>query len=215
MSTLAEIVDKIKIALGSGVSTDEGVLDDAFIANKVHGARAMIISTAARTPARDRIVEACVQTINPGLLEYDVECDAVRFKCPTVISIDDRHDGFVYVGHVNQMKPFMRIRSNYTALSMHSLFAKEKEVLWDYTAGYQGEFTINVYKNSKLTNLLVKAIFNDPTQVPNYREDIDQYPIDATLEVELVEMVVNDLMRKFVRVPDTISDSTETFQTGK
>ena len=109
----------------------------------------------------------------------------------------------------------MRIRSNYTALSMHSLFAKEKEIVWDYTAGYQGEFTINVYKNSKLTNLLVKAIFNDPTQVPNYREDVDQYPIDATLEVELVEMVVNDLMRKFVRVPDTISDSTETFQTGK
>ena len=30
------------------------------------------------------------------------------------------------------MKPFIRVRSNYTALSMHSLYQKEKQIVWDF-----------------------------------------------------------------------------------
>lgn len=211
MSTLKEIVDKIKSTIEGGITTDESRLDDLFIENKIHSARALILSNLVRAGMRDRINETFVQTINPDLLEIDVECDYVAFECPPVIHLDDRHDGFVYVGHFSGIKPFMRIRSNYSALSMHSLFLKEKEIVWDFVSNVTGSYDIHVYKNTKLKKILIRAIFNDPTAVPNYRKDVDQYPLDAVTENEVVEMVAMDLLRKLAgKVPDYISDSQDT-----
>lgn len=212
MSTLNEIVHRITSNVNGGNTTDEMRFDSLYIESKIHTARASILSAASRQPMFDRINEACVQTYSVEILEtlVDADCDVVRFPCPTVIRLDDRHDGFVYVGHVNQQKPFIRIRSNYTALSMHSLFQKEKEIVWDYQADYDGKFYILVYKNPKQTKLLIKAFFNDPTEVPNYRKDVDQYPIDAALENDIVNSVTTELLRQMVRTADTVSDSLDT-----
>ena len=54
MSTLKEIVDKIKSNLESGFTTDETRLDDLFIESKVHSARGMILSNLVRSGMRDR-----------------------------------------------------------------------------------------------------------------------------------------------------------------
>ncbi len=212
MSTLPEIVHRITSNVNGGNTTDEMRYDSLYIESRIHIARASILSATSRQPMFDRINEACVQAYSVELLEAEVEadCDVVRFPCPTVIRLDDRHDGFVYVGHVNGQKPFVRIRSNYTALSMHSIFQKEKGIAWDYQADYDGKFYINVYKNPKQRKLLVKALFNDPTQVPNYRPDVDQYPIDAALENDIVTAITNDLLRQMVRTADVVSDSLDT-----
>jgi hypothetical protein len=212
MSTLPEIVHRITSNVNGGNTTDEMRYDSLYIESRIHIARASILSATSRQPMFDRINEACVQAYSVELLEAEVEadCDVVRFPCPTVIRLDDRHDGFVYVGHVNGQKPFLRIRSNYTALSMHSIFQKEKGIAWDYQADYDGKFYINVYKNPKQRKLLVKALFNDPTQVPNYRPDVDQYPIDAALENDIVTAITNDLLRQMVRTADVVSDSLDT-----
>jgi hypothetical protein len=212
MSTLKQIVHRITSGVNGGNTTDEMRFDEPYIESLIHAARASILSAMAKQSLGDRINETCVQTYSVELLEADVQvdCDVVKFPCPTVIRLDDRHDGFVYVGHVNGQKPFIRVRSNYTALSMHSLFQKEKEVVWDYQSDYDGRFYINVYKNIKQRKLLVKALFNIPTDVPNYRVDIDEYPLDESLVNDIVQAITTDLMRKMVRVPDTISDSMDT-----
>lgn len=211
MSTLKELVDKIKSNVESGFTTDESRLDDLFIESKIHSARGMILSNLVRSGMRDRINESFVQAINPDLLEYDEECEMVTFECPPIIHLDDRHDGFVYVGHVSGMKPFIRVRSNYTALSMHSLYQKEKQIVWDFVVNVTGSYDINIYKNHRLRKILIKAIFNNPTTVPNYRKDVDQYPLDAVTENEVVEMVSVDLLKKITSVaPDYISDSQNT-----
>jgi hypothetical protein len=212
MSTLTEIVHRITSNVSGGITTDEMRFDSLYIESKIHNARASILSAASRQPMFDRINEACVQAYSVELLEEEVEpdCDVVRFPCPTVIRLDDRHDGFVYVGHVNGQKPFIRIRSNYTALSMHSLFEKEKGIVWDFQADYDGKFYIHIYKNPKQRKLLVKGLFNNPTQVPNYRVDVDQYPIDATLENDIVNAVSTELLRQMVRTADVVSDSLDT-----
>jgi len=212
MSTLTEIVHRITSNVNGGNTTDEMRFDSLYIESKIHTARASILSAMSRQPMFDRINEACVQVYSVELLEEDAEadCDVVRFPCPTVVRLDDRHDGFVYVGHVNGQKPFLRIRSNYTALSMHSIFQKEKGVAWDYVADCDGIFFIQVDKNPKQRKLLVRALFNDPTEVPNYRRDIDQYPIDATLENDIVNTITNDLLKQMVRTSDVVSDSLDT-----
>lgn len=212
MSTLTEIVHRITSNVNGGNTTDEMRFDSLYIESKIHTARASILSAMSRQPMFDRINEACVQVYSVELLEEDAEadCDVVRFPCPTVIRLDDRHDGFIYVGHVNGQKPFLRIRSSYTALSMHSIFQKEKGVAWDYVADYDGKFYIQVYKNPKQRKLLIRALFNDPTEVPNYRPDVDQYPIDATLENDIVNTITNDLLKQMVRTSDVVSDSLDT-----
>lgn len=212
MSTLREITQRIISNVNGGITTDEVRYDDAYIESKIHTARASIISLSSKQPMADRINEACVQAFNVEIMDDDVQvdCDVVRFPCPSVIRLDDRHDGFIYVGHINQQKPFIRLRTNFSALSMHSIFQQEKDIVWDYIADYDGSSYINIYKNTKLRNLLVRAIFNDPTKVPNYRIDVDQYPIDAAMENDIVEAISTDLMRKMVRVPDNISDSQDT-----
>ena len=212
MSTITEIVQRIISNVNGGITTDEVRFDDAYIESKIHTARASILSASQKQPMSDRINESCVQAYSVEILDDDVQadCDVVRFPCPSVIRLDDRHDGFIYVGHINQQKPYIRLRTNFTALSMHSIFAKEKEVVWDYIVDYDGSSYINVYKNTKLRKLLVRAIFNDPTDVPNYRPDVDQYPIDAAMENEIVEAISTDLMRKMVKTPDVISDSQDT-----
>jgi hypothetical protein len=212
MSTLTEIVHRITSNVSGGITTDEMRFDSLYIESKIHNARASILSASSRQPMFDRINEACVQAYSVELLEEEVEpdCDVVRFPCPTVIRLDDRHDGFVYVGHVNGQKPFIRIRSNYTALSMHSLFHKEKGIVWDFQADYDGKFYIHIYKNPKQRKLLVKGLFNNPTQVPNYRVDVDQYPIDATLENDIVNAVSTELLSQMVRTADVVSDSLDT-----
>ncbi len=212
MSTLREIVHRILSNIGGGNTTDETRFDEPYIESEIHTARASILSALTKQSLSDRINEACVQAYSVELLEAQVEagCDVVKFPCPTVIRLDDRHDGFVYDGHVNSQKPFMRIRSNYTALSMHSMFQKEKGIVWDYQVDYDGKFYIHIYKNPKFRKLLVKALFNDPTKVPNYRTDIDQYPIDAAMENDIVEQISVELMRKMVRTADVISDSLDT-----
>lgn len=211
MSTLKEIVDKIKSNVESGFTTDESRLDDLYVENKIHSARGMILSNLVRSGMRDRINESFVQAINPDLLEYDEECEMVTFECPSIIHLDDRHDGFVYVGHVSGMKPFIRVRSNYIALSMHSLYQKEKQIVWDFVVNVTGSYDINIYKNHRLRKILIKAIFNNPTTIPNYRKDVDQYPLDAVTENEVVEMVSVDLLKKITMVaPDYVSDSQNT-----
>ena len=53
------------------------------------------------------------------------------------------------------------------------------------------------------------ALFNDPTAVPNYRKDVDQYPLDGVAEHEVVDAVSKDLLGKNIGIPDMISDSAE------
>lgn len=209
MSTLVQIIDRIKSNLTGGITTDETRFEDALIESKIHNHRAAYLSAISRQPTRDRINDSFLQVYHVDLLEYDVECDVVKFICPTVIQLDDRNDGFFYVGHINGLKPFIRLRTNYPALSMHSLFKKEKEIVWDYRADYDGQWYINVYRNPRLTKLLVMALFNDPTAVPNYRKDVDQYPLDGVAEHEVVDAVSKDLLGKNIGIPDMISDSAE------
>ena len=84
MSTLKEIVDKIKSNVESGFTTDESRLDDLYVENKIHSARGMILSNLVRSGMRDRINESFLQAINPDLLEYDEECEMVTFECPSI-----------------------------------------------------------------------------------------------------------------------------------
>lgn len=206
---ISDIVDEIKKDIGSGISTDEARFDDLYIENKIHSARAILISNRMMGGIRF-INDSWVQTIDTDFVTRDKDCGTVYFTCPSPISVSSHEDGFVYVGHANGIKPFIRSRKNgFTTLTMHSLFQKSQQVFWDWKQLEQNKAQILIYNNSKLEFIQIRGMFNDPTEVPGFRKDTDDYPVDATLRKEIVEMVSIDLLKKIRVAPDYISDSQD------
>lgn len=195
MIYLSQIVDEIKTELQSGVTYDDSRFDTKYIESKIHGARAVIISNYMVRLGKF-INDAWVQTLDMNFSDREKDCKVIEFDCPSVISVDGHTDGFVYVGHASGMKPFGRIRKGYTNLTQHSIFKKSNSIFWDYKQLTQGRNVLQFFNNTKLEYVMVRAMFNDPTTIPNYDEQLDPYPVDANLKKDIVEMVVLDLIRK-------------------
>lgn len=209
MFLLSEIVDEIKKELGNGVSSDESRFDDLYIESKIAGARAMIISNYVNKGNIDWLNDSWVQTVDLAFVDRDTECGIVKFECPSVISIDSHNDGFVYVGNVNGLKPFIRLRKSFTTLTLHRVFKNSKEIMWDWKNLEMNKQQIVIYNNSKLQYIQIRGIFNNPVEVPGFRKDTDWYPVDANVKRDLVEMVTLDLIKKSRVMPDYISDSQD------
>ncbi len=46
---------------------------------------------------------------------------------------------------------------------------------------------------------MVRAMFNNPTTIPNFNKDTDHYPVDENLKHDIIQMVTQDLFRKTTR----------------
>jgi hypothetical protein len=206
MIYLQEIVDEIKSDLLSGMTYNETRFDDEYIETKIHAARAHLISSYLIKVGKF-INDAWVQTIDIRFTDTEKNCDVVLFECPNVITTDGHNDGFVYVGHANGLKPFIRIRKGFTTLTRHSLFFNKKEVMWDFKHLTQGKISLIFYNNSKLQYVQVRGMFNNPTTIPNFDKVLDHYPIDANLKHDIVEYVTGDLFRKTTRLSESGTDN--------
>ena len=208
MTLLKDIVDEVRKDLSAGIGNDESRFDDEYLENKIHAARAVII---ANYISNNRFFnDSWIQTVDINFVDRDKECEAVYFECPSPITITAHEDGFMYVGHINGVKPFLRARKNgLTTLTMHSIFQGDKDLYWDWKQLEQNKASLIVYNNTRLEYIQVRGIFNHPTEVPGFRVDSDTYPVDAFVRKELVEMVTLDIMRKMRIAPDYISDSQD------
>jgi hypothetical protein len=201
MIYLQEIVDEIKSDLLSGMTYNETRFDDEYIETKIHSARAHLIS-AYLIKIGKFINDAWVQTVDFQVDDKDQNCDVITFECPNVITTDGQNDGFVYVGHANGLKPFVRMRKGFSTLTRHSLFFKKKEIMWDYKHLEQGRNVLLFYNNAKLQYIQVRGMFNNPTTIPNFDKYLDHYPIDMNLKHDIVEYVTGDLFRKTGRLAE-------------
>lgn len=208
MSLLPEIVEKIRRASQGQVEFDDSLLDDLYIENKIHTARAVRASDIYRTQRLSRVNESWLQTIPCSCLNSEHCAGVFVLDFPSVVRLDDRADGFFYVGKTDGLKQFTRITTGFTNLAQHSVF-KNQGIRWDFTVDHTGQGKIKFYGNPMLEYAMVRAMVNDPTQVPNYRKDVDQYPVDAVLENDIVEMVSLDILKKSTLRPDVVSDSQD------
>ena len=208
MILLKEIVEEIKNDLNSGMSYNDVRWDDEYIESKIHNARATLIGQYMIKVGKF-INDSWVQTLDISFQDFEKDCDFVTFECPNVISVDGQNDGFVYVGHFNGMKPFPRIRKGYTTLTRHSIFLKKKDIMWDFKHMEQNRMLLYFYNTNKLQYVTVRAMFNNPTTIPNFDKTSDHYPVDSNLKREIVELVTADLIRKTQR-PVELTRTTQT-----
>jgi hypothetical protein len=208
MIFLSEIVEEIRSDLNSGMGYNDSRFDDEYLETKIHSARATLIGQYMIKVGKF-INDAWVQTLDISFETREKNCTVISFECPNVISVDGQNDGFVYVGHANGLKPFVRIRKGYSTLTRHSLFLKKKEIMWDYKHLEQNTMVLQFYNNTHLTYVMVRAMFNNPTTIPNFDKTIDHYPVDSNLKREIVDLVTGDLIRKTQR-PVEITNTNQT-----
>ena len=59
------------------------------------------------------------------------------------------------------------------------------------------------------TKVVLKAVFEDPTEVPNYDKDVDRFPVDQSLVDYIKNAILDEDINKFLKgVTDEVSDSS-------
>jgi hypothetical protein len=210
--TIDQIRELVRIGISAGVESTDSVLDDAAIEAMINDKRATIISTFLSQSKANRLSESWVQHVYFGCGLNPYQCkDTVVFECPRVIHINNELDGFVYVGNANGIEPFTRLKTSFMNLSMLDSMSSKTRLLWYPDTDSVGNHGVVIRGNKFLEKLKISIIASNPLEVPGFRRDVDDYPVDAHVRDLLVDEVCNAFLKKLRgRTPDLTPDFTDT-----
>lgn len=205
--TLKNLVDVTQRFLSnSGIMTDESKWDPLYIENLIHRYRGMAI------------VQAYSQTksISPSWIQrYDLVYSEplqesnilVEFKMPPVMILSNTQTGLIYFGGTKGVCPFrfVRTRSELSMYAAHRATSKSKYIRALYIDDH-----LEVRNDTMLENAFVEGVFQNPTDLPTFNRQIDNYPLD-----EALIPLMHDLMYKTegrflsIKPADTIPDNAD------
>lgn len=185
---LKDIVEMFQRQSGGGVFDTDTRYDIAFTEDTIHKARATVLFNYYQK----------YHKINPSwtqqfIGEYSSLLQEsnkfIKFQCPSVLTLDDFIDGFMYVGNLNDNVSYRKI-SNRATLSTYNSHRYTRLNIdtpeFIYSDGY-----IEIYGNSMIRQLKVDGIFTDPTKIPTYNKEFDQYPVDESLIPLMQDLIFN------------------------
>ena len=204
-----DCIELIQLADEGGVFTDESRYDIGTMTAVLNAARGYAITELHKQ--NNRIHPSFLQRVYPQY-KKDLQQDDcyTLFEVPKTIGINNQIDGLMYVGTIDGKNSFWKIRTRMQANSrrnhrIHNI-AMEKHVhfLYDNTRGY-----LEVY-DDKVKYILVEGIFGDPTSIPGFNLEEDDYPITMDAMKRIEDMVRTGTIRDVLRVPiNKISNSAE------
>lgn len=211
---LPEIVEMCIRTPSGGIMTDENKLNRDFVAANIHQASA--VAKVKWYEMKYSLHDMWFQTIFPvyePLIQTTDDCMA-QFRCPPVINLSTKRDGFEYVGTDDGMNNFPSRGTGAMAAvyAQHPVSNRRGLITWNWEYNESGYGVIKLYGRKNLNRIMVKGIFANPLDVPTFRPEYDEYPITA----ELIPLIRQELfnMSKIVIVQkaDTVSDSQSTTQ---
>jgi hypothetical protein len=212
MAKLREIADEIIRAKEGGISVDESKYDLQYIYSLIHQARAQAIFTFWQKTKRvnNSWTQKFIATYAKDL--QDNNC-CVKFEAPSAISLDNKMDGFLYIGTVDWNCAYRKVESR----SKNASFNKYR-----YTRNntniprvlYSDGF-LEVWGNTFIRELQVDGIFNNPTSVPTFSVDYDEYPCDSALLEQIKVILLNQDLKPQVGPIDVKSDSQSTINAAQ
>lgn len=205
---LRQIADRIISKVEGGIVTDDSKYNYEFIYSLIHKSRAKGISMlwAKNNRINNTWTQKFVATYNK--YQQDNDC-MVNFDCPSPITLDDKKDGLLYVGSKDFNCNYTRIKDRGT-LSSFSKYRYTKPSTNKPRVIYS-DGRIEVWGDTFIEELMVDGIFNDPTKVPTFNREFDEYPADELLLSLIEEIIFKDDLRITQSTPiDVKSDSQAT-----
>ena len=215
---LAQITDSIVRADNAGIFTDENRADQDYMEAITHKARALaILQQYSKTKFfSTNWTSKHIPEYNASYQEIVDYINYVKFPIPPVITLNDKMDGFVYVGTQNGVNQYRKMTSRATYVNnQNHRFTKiinDTEKLMKY---FYSDGALEIYGNPNLTEPpLCDCIWADPTQANQYNKLYDDYPISLDLLPMMQEILFKtDLVRIYAKQMDTKSDSTDSLAT--
>ena len=196
---LPEIAEELIRLDSGGIFTDENKNDDLFIYSLVHQYRANAIKEYYFKNRRTQSV--WIQQYYPEYLSARQESSEYKlYECPPVITIDNKRDGFVYVGTLDS---HCRYRQSKTRGDLETALRNRITANSDRFL-YAGGF-LEVYSKSK--EIRVDAIFSNPTDLETFNIEKDDYPISDDILVVMKSHILQTQFLPMGKPIDNISDS--------
>jgi len=204
-----DCIELIQLADEGGVFTDESRYDIGTMTAVLNAARGFAITELHKQ--NNRIHPSFLQRVYPQYKKELQQDDCYTlFEVPKTVGINNQIDGLMYVGTIDGKNSFWKIRTRMQANSrrnhrIHKIaMAKHVHFLYDNTRGY-----LEVY-DDKVKYILVEGIFGDPTSIPGFNLEEDDYPITMDAMKRIEDMVRTGTIRDVLRVPiNKISNSAE------
>lgn len=208
--TLPELYERIGSLPSGGYLTVDTRFDRGYIYSLIHTARAVIISE--RWKMNGMVPAVYYQPYKPEyviLSQTEDGCYSRFYNVPDIINLDGRATGLGYVGSTGTLCQFREVNNSAVLASMmnNRIIRKMRKPIVLVLGG--GE--IEVYSTDSIENLRMEAIFADPTKVPTYNVDYDQYPIDAS-DISKIELyMLQGSMNMITRTPmDRVNEQRDT-----
>lgn len=208
--TLPELYERIGSLPSGGYLTVDTRFDRGYIYTLIHTARAVIVSE--RWKMNGMIPAVYYQPYKPEyvILSQDADgCYSKFYNVPDIINLDGRATGLGYVGANGQLCQFREVNNRAVLASMmnNRIIRKMRKPIVLVLGGGEME----VYSTDSIEDFRMEAIFADPTKVPTYNVDFDQYPIDAS-DISKIELyILQGSMSMTTRTPmDRINEQRDT-----
>lgn len=211
--TLGELQEVITRAVNALDDTLGSRLDPLYVEQLIHQARIdgirLLYNGSRNQGAMKKIDPAWVQEFTVDIVDGDQDdnYDYIVFDVPSPIQINKNVGGLLYVGSTKKTKAFniVQTRSEISDLINRGYLEDGKDIaaLWE-------KDSLKVWGNDNLKKIRVAGIFQDPTEVPNYLVDEDNYPVSNDL-VNLIQDIIVQKMAVGLRQPqDIVADGAET-----
>ncbi len=208
--TLPELYERIGSLPSGGYLTVDTRFDKGYIYTLIHTARAVIVSE--RWKMNGMVPPVYYQPYKPEyviLSQTEDGCYSKFYNVPDIINLDGRATGLGYVGSTGTLCQFREVNNSAVLASMmnNRIIRKMRKPIVLMLGGGEME----VYSTDSIENLRMEAIFADPTKVPTYNVDFDQYPIDAS-DISKIELyILQGSMNMTTRTPmDRINEQRDT-----
>lgn len=209
--TLPEIYERLASLPSGGYITVDTRFNKQYMYSMIHSARAFIIGE--RWKQFGKIPPVYYQSYKPTyeVLSQDADsCYAKFYNVPDIIALDGRATGLGFVGGNGTLCQFREVssRSAFASMQSHTTMKKGRGKIYVLVLG-GGE--IEVYSDLGVEDIMLNAIFADPTKVDTYNVDYDDYPMDVSDIPKMETYLMQGSMGLVYKTPiDRVNDQRDT-----
>lgn len=205
--TLPQVRESVIRTISAALKTDEDRYESDYIDDLVHQHRAEAIWMMWKQDKRinSNWTQQFIAEYSRDLQEDDC---FVRFACPPLVALGKKADGAVYVGSIKGRVTYRKVtsRAELANNDLHRFVKVNSRTLKAlYSDGYW-----EIHGDPLIKEVRIDGIFANPTDIPTFNAEIDQYPIDDNTLVLMKKLIILSEMGPMAEeTPDRISDSTD------